>query len=230
MRPVNKSLALLALLVLGVVVANWQRNLPRPGSQPTPTSPSPAKNLTFDYYLVALSWSPSWCELHPDDREQCGRRGFGFVLHGLWPQFDRGGSPKDCAPVRGPDRATIDRTLAFMPSRNLIEHEWRAHGTCSGLQADAYFALADRAYAAIRVPQVMAAGSRPPAMTSEEIRTSFLRADPRLRKDMLVVTCSGGRLAEVRVCVDDDLEPRPCGRGIRMQCPRDTPLRIPWSR
>jgi ribonuclease T2 len=117
-----------------------------------------------------------------------------------------------------------------MPSRDLIEHEWRAHGTCSGLQADAYFELADRAYAAVRIPELMAAGSQPPGMSSEEIRTLFLRADSRLRKDMLVVTCSASRLAEVRVCVDEDLEPRSCGRGIRMQCPRDTPLRIPWRR
>ena len=71
---------------------------------------------------------------------------------------------------------------------------------------------------------------QPPAMTSEEVRTLFLHADQRLREDMLVVTCSGARLAEVRICVDADLEPRSCGRGNRMQCPRDTPLRIPWSR
>lgn len=230
MRPAIKALALLALLFLGVLVAHWQGELARPQGRTAPGLPGQAGNLGFDYYLIALSWSPSWCESHPDDREQCGRRGFGFILHGLWPQYESGGSPKDCASGRGPDRATIERTLAFMPSRDLIEHEWRAHGTCSGLDARAYFDMADRAYAAVRIPGLMAAGSQPPTMTSEEVRTLFLRADPRLREDMLVVTCSGARLAEVRICVDADLEPRSCGRGNRMQCPRGTPLRIPWSR
>ena len=230
MRPANKALMLLALVVLGVLFARWQRELPQPQSRSPTGVPSEAGKPAFDYYLIALSWSPSWCESHPDDREQCGRRGYGFILHGLWPQYENGGSPKDCGAGGEPDRATIERTLDFMPSRDLIGHEWRTHGSCSGLDARAYFDMADRAYAAVRIPGLMAAGSQPPAMTSEQVRTLFLRADPRLHKDMLVVTCSGARLAEVRICVDDQLEPRTCGRGNRMQCPRDTPLRIPWSR
>lgn len=230
MQPATKALTLLSLLILGALVVRWQGDLLRPQGRPAPALPSQAGNAAFDYYLIALSWSPSWCESHPDDREQCGRRGFGFILHGLWPQYENGGSPRECGSDRGPDQATIERTLAFMPNRDLIEHEWLAHGTCSGLDARRYFDLADRAYATVRIPEAMAAGSRPAAMTADDVRRLFLRADARLREDMLVVTCSGTRLSEVRICVGADLEPRSCGRGNRMQCPRDTPLRIPWSR
>ncbi|MCB1578617.1 MAG: ribonuclease T2 [Xanthomonadales bacterium] len=230
MRPANKALMLLALVVLGVLFANWHRGSPQPHKRSPASMSIEAGTPAFDYYLIALSWSPSWCESHPEDREQCGRRGYGFILHGLWPQYETGGSPRDCDSGGEPDQATLKRTLAFMPSRDLIGHEWRTHGSCSGLDARAYFDLADRAYATVRIPEAMAAGSRPPAMTAEDVRSLFLRANPRLREDMLVVTCSAARLAEVRICVDTNLEPRTCGRGNRMQCPRSTPLRIPWSR
>ena len=43
----------------------------------------------FDYYALALSWSPEHCAIKPADREQCSRQ-LGFVLHGLWPQYQRG--------------------------------------------------------------------------------------------------------------------------------------------
>jgi ribonuclease I len=87
----------------------------------------------FDYYLMALSWSPSFCETHADETEQCGSKGFGFVLHGLWPQNRDGSWPQHCSSSgeHEPDAATIDRTLAFMPSRHLIEHEWQTHGSCT---------------------------------------------------------------------------------------------------
>ena len=75
----------------------------------------------FDYYLMSLSWSPSFCATHPEVTEQCGK-GYGFVLHGLWPQNRDGSWPQHCASNATPDEATIARTLAFMPSRHLIEH------------------------------------------------------------------------------------------------------------
>ena len=50
----------------------------------------------FDYYVLALSWSPSYCQAAqerapnraPD--QQCSGRPFSFVVHGLWPQYERG--------------------------------------------------------------------------------------------------------------------------------------------
>ncbi len=184
----------------------------------------------FDYYLASLSWSPTWCESNPDDREQCGRRGYGFILHGLWPQYDSGSGPQDCASNQAPDQQTILRTLAFMPSRRLIEHEWRAHGSCSGLAPEPYFDLADRAYAGIRIPPSMTATSKPPSMTAEELRSAFVLANPDLQPDMLGVSCRGNALAEVRICLDTDLKPRSCGLGIGMRCPRNVALHIPLIR
>ena len=65
--------------------------------------------------------------------------------------------------------------------------------------------------------------------TTDDLRRAFVEANPDLRTDMLGVSCRGNALAEVRICLDTDLRPRPCGRGIGMRCPRTT-LRIPLIR
>lgn len=213
--------------------AGVQLPAPRASEPPVQLGGAQAPSSTtrgFDYYLVSLSWSPSYCETNPHDREQCGPRGYGFVLHGLWPQHERGGGPQDCATRGRPDAATIARTLAFMPSRRLIEHEWRAHGSCSGLDADAYFALSDRAYASVRIPPAFATAQVPARLDAEGVRDAFLAANPGLRADMFAVVCRGRDLAEVRICVDADLAPRRCGREVRTRCPRGVELRIPARR
>ena len=230
MRPQRIFRSIIALIVLALAAAYSAYQ----GSQPTQRMPRDAQvtrtQSSFDYYLMSLSWSPSYCEINPNDNEQCGRRGYGFILHGLWPQYERGGGPQECASHQKVDRDTISRTLAFMPSRRLIEHEWRSHGTCSGLAADAYFELADRAFAAVRIPRALASAGRPLAMTAEQVRAAFVDANPGMQTDMLAVTCHAGALSEVRICVDEALQPRACGRGVRMQCPKENALRIPLIR
>jgi ribonuclease T2 len=50
----------------------------------------------FDFYVLSLSWSPSFCEEASErgnsgrSQAQCGGRPFSFVVHGLWPQYERG--------------------------------------------------------------------------------------------------------------------------------------------
>jgi ribonuclease T2 len=51
----------------------------------------------FDFYVLSLSWSPSFCEAASErgnsgrsQQAQCGGRPFSFVVHGLWPQYERG--------------------------------------------------------------------------------------------------------------------------------------------
>src|SRR3974390_868724 len=50
----------------------------------------------FDFYVLSLSWSPSFCAAAAErgrgrgDGRQCGARPYSFVVHGLWPQYERG--------------------------------------------------------------------------------------------------------------------------------------------
>ncbi len=226
-RIIRSTVAASVLLLIAAYGVHEDASRARQAKAPRSIARSAAE---FDYYLASFSWSPTWCESNPDDREQCGRRGYGFILHGLWPQYDSGSGPQDCRSDQRPDRQTISRTLAFMPSRPLIEHEWRAHGSCSGLAPDAYFELADRAYAGIRIPPALTATSKPTPMTAEAVRSAFVDANRDLQPDMLGVSCRGNSLAEVRICLDTDLRPRRCGRGVGMRCPRNIPLRIPLIR
>lgn len=185
----------------------------------------------FDYYLVSLSWSPSYCALHPDEKEQCGSKGFGFVLHGLWPQNRNGSWPQDCRSSAQPDEKTIAHMLAIMPSRHLVEHEWQTHGTCSGLDPQAYFALADDAFSRIKIPSPLVAPKTDPQMSADELIKAFGDVNPGLEEGMISIACrNGGELEEVRICVDkDNLSVKACGGRVRNSC-RIGPLRIPAIR
>ena len=112
----------------------------------------------FDYYVLALSWSPSYCEARQDRarsrsaERQCDGRPFSFVVHGLWPQYDRG-FPSYCqVPPPRLDRNIVGSMLDLMPSPRLIFHEWDQHGTCSGLSPRAYFESVRSARAAVKIP------------------------------------------------------------------------------
>ncbi len=182
----------------------------------------------FDYYLVSLSWSPSYCVLHPDDQRQCGK-GYGFVLHGLWPQKMSGGYPEDCESTEALPESIVRKTLPFMPSEKLIHHEWTKHGTCSGLGAESYFSLADRVFSAIRVPVKFEQPQTAFTVSVDEVLRDFAAANAQFPTDTFTVQCSGNELQEVRVCMSTDGKAQTCGRGVRSQC-RDGQVQVPASR
>ena len=174
----------------------------------------------FDYYVLALSWSPTYCAQVRETRwdPQCqagGERPYAFVLHGLWPQYQRGW-PEYC---RSPDRGYVPRGVAnrmldIMPSDKLIFNEYRKHGTCSGLGVDGYFDLARQLYDRIKIPPrfVRLADERL-LLSPRELVGAFIAANPGLRPEMLAVACGGPghRLREVRICFDRSGSFRPCG-------------------
>jgi ribonuclease T2 len=172
----------------------------------------------FDYYLLSLSWSPTYCLTHPYDRAQCASKGYGFVLHGLWPQYDSGGYPRNCAdsPLSA-DAEAFGETL--YPTPKLVQHEWAEHGSCSGMDAMGYFRTADRATAVVRIPEVFEAPRTTLLMSSEQIAAAFRIANPTLPQDSVTVVCARGQLTEVRICLGRALAARSCGRGVRSSCP-----------
>jgi len=93
----------------------------------------------FDFYVLSLSWSPSFCAAAAERRGgrgtgmQCGARPYSFVVHGLWPQYEKG-FPEYCEmPAPRLDRGIVSSMLDLMPAPHLIFNEWDKHGTCSGL-------------------------------------------------------------------------------------------------
>jgi ribonuclease T2 len=156
----------------------------------------------FDYYAVALSWSPAFCATH-DDPNQCARgRQNGFVLHGLWPQYEKG-YPQECSTERLPPQ-TREKYAALYPSPKMIGHEWQKHGTCSGLNPSAYFELSARLSGQLAIPAPYQHPVQPVRTSYGEFVQAFRAANPRLAENAVLPFCgSGGRfLSEIHVCYD----------------------------
>ena len=174
----------------------------------------------FDYYALVLSWSPTYCASLRGDRydPQCHRRDgrrYAFVLHGLWPQHERGW-PENCPTRERPfvPQPLIDSMLDIMPSSRLVIHEYRKHGTCSGLTPEGYYGLSRRLYSSVKIPQRFVMPNDDFTISPDAVVRAFVDANPALSSDMMAVSCGGpgNRLREVRICFSRDGVPTRCGR------------------
>lgn len=173
----------------------------------------------FDYWVLALSWSPQYCATAPRaDARQCGSaRPYGFVVHGLWPQYERG-FPSDCSKAPYLAQNLVDRLLPLMPSKPLILHEWRKHGSCSGLDAAAYTAEIEAAYRSVRIPPQYRQLAAPLSLKPAALEATLIDSNPGLGADGIALECRGPYLSEVRICLDRQRRPRACGTDVRDRC------------
>lgn len=186
----------------------------------------------FDYYVLALSWTPNWCALEGDRRRdgRCAEgTGHGWSLHGLWPQYETGWPDYCRTTARDPSRAMSATMNDLMGSSGLAWHQWKKHGRCSGLSAQGYFEASRTAYTNITMPEVFQKLDREVKLPARVVEEAFLEANPGLRADMVTVTCRRDDIQEVRICLTKDLEPRSCGRDVSRDCRLNnatmTPLR-----
>jgi ribonuclease T2 len=180
----------------------------------------------FDFYVLALSWSPSFCEAAAErgssgrSHTQCSRP-YSFVVHGLWPQYERG-FPEYCQrPSPRLARNIMTSMLDLMPAPGLIFNEWDKHGTCSGLGARAYFESIRKARAAVKIPEQFLDVSEPKTIAPSEIEEAFIKVNPGLSSSAISVICTSRRLSEVRVCMSKDMQFRACDEIDRRACRRD---------
>ena len=175
----------------------------------------------FDYYVVALTWSPNWCALEGDarDDDQCdARHAYGFTLHGLWPQYESG-YPSGCRSAeRDPSRAETGSMTDIMGSGGLAWYQWKKHGRCTGLTARDYFATARRAYGSVTLPDVFQRLNRSITLPASVVEDAFVEANPALPRDAITITCEAGMIQEVRLCLTKDLSPRRCGDDVIRDC------------
>ena len=175
----------------------------------------------FDYYVLALSWSPNWCALEGDAKgsDQCHpRHDHGWVLHGLWPQYHRGW-PSFCPTAKAPPSRAMTAAMAdIMGTGGLAWYQWRKHGVCSGLSAPEYYALSRRAYDSIVRPDVFRRLDRAVRLPASVVEEAFLKANPALEPDGITITCKDGHIQEARICLSRDLDPVPCGQDVVRDC------------
>jgi ribonuclease T2 len=214
-----KTAVLIALALLSVAVSASARHRKASDGEPG----------TFDYYLLSLSWSPAFCLSDPGAAECNGPRRFGFIVHGLWPQYENGW-PENCNVHQQVPDSVVSGISDIMPARGLVYHEWSAHGTCSGLGAADFFTLVRRAYAGIAIPAPLAGVTHEVEQPPSVIAAEFLHANPRLSAQSIVITCSrqdAPRLREVHICLDRDLNPRACSADAARGACRAATLIVP---
>lgn len=175
----------------------------------------------FDYYVLSLSWSPNWCALEGDARgsDQCAdRHDHGWILHGLWPQYENG-YPEYCKTAESaPSRRMTGDMADIMGTSGLAWHQWKKHGTCSGLSSADYYALSREAYDRTTRPDVFRRLEKAVRLPASVVEDAFLQANPRLKADGITITCRHGHIQEARVCLTRDLSPRRCGTDVRRDC------------
>ena len=179
----------------------------------------------FDFYVLSLSWSPSFCEAAGErgtpPQQQCGARPYSFVVHGLWPQYEHG-FPEFCeVPAPRLDRNIVSSMLDLMPAPRLIFQQWDKHGTCSGLSPAAYFETVRKVRATVKIPPEFLDVKEMLTVTPGEVENAFVKANPGLAHDALAVTCDSRRLGEVRICIGKDLRFRSCPETDARACRRD---------
>ena len=182
----------------------------------------------FDFYVLSLSWSPSFCEEVAErgnsgrsQQAQCGGRPFSFVVHGLWPQYEHGFPDYCLRPSPRLDRNIMSSMLDLMPAPGLIFNEWKKHGTCSGLGPRGYFETIRKARAAVKIPPEFIDLADPKTISPADVEDAFIKVNPGLPAAAIAVTCNRSRLSEVRICMGKDLQFRACDELDRRSCRRD---------
>jgi ribonuclease T2 len=161
---------------------------------------------TFDFYVLALSWSPGFCAIsNRDNSKQCSPDSdLGFVLHGLWPQYRRG-YPANCDDRIQPTRQQIQAAVPPFPEEALVRHQWRKHGSCSGLDPSRYFELARKAFQRVVLPDEVKLNGKNGDIAPLAIERAFSEANPGLTPDRMSVQCRKGLFQEIRICLSKDL-------------------------
>ena len=180
----------------------------------------------FDYFLLALSWSPEFCDspqgAQAGKRVQCSSR-LGFVVHGLWPQLIHKPYPHDCgaeAEVPADVAETVWRANPPMPpgDMGLLRHEWSKHGTCSGLSMAQYFSAVKASAEKVKIPEKFKAPQTAINLQAQEVVDAFAAENPGLQAGMINVDSDRqGNISAVQICFSKQLVFQPCPDGRRLK-------------
>src|SRR5271157_353605 len=171
----------------------------------------------FDYFLLTLSWAPEFCATNPNGRtsaECAPSHHMGLVVHGLWPQYNNGKWPQDCATTPPVSSSTVDHMMPIMPGSSLIQHEWAKHGTCSGLSTQDYFAAIEKLYTGLQVPDDFKKPSESAQTAPSNIEKEFASANSA-PPEAFRVSCPQNEFSAVEVCLSKDLKYQACPTTVK---------------
>jgi ribonuclease T2 len=198
------------------VPTNTSTHASKPTLEQAPTTTNPGlptgKLSKFDFFVLALSWSPDYCATNGNnDPQQCslGKK-LGFVLHGLWPQYDKG-YPSNCSAEKMPGSAKA-QFPGLYPNDSLFDHEWEKHGTCTGLSPVEYLQTGKTLKESITIPGGFRSPENPFRTSMDQLKALFAQANPGFSEASIEVSCSssGRYLKEIYVCFSRDGAATPC--------------------
>ncbi len=194
--------------------------------------------------VLALSWHNAFCELHRH-RKECRagmlQRFFGashaFALHGLWVKgvycgvprklrrLDRRGQWKRL-PELALDAETRKVLAEVMPGYRsyLHRHEWFKHGTCSGMDAQAYFRTAATLTKQVNDSQIAARFKANVGryLSLRAVRDAARRSFGRGAGKAVSLVCRRGMITELRLHLrrlsNDLSEALKRKRAVRSRC------------
>ncbi|NKF23412.1 ribonuclease T2 family protein [Solimonas marina] len=180
----------------------------------------------FDYWVLTLSWLPEFCKNNlAEDMCQRGDES-GFFVYGLAPKNEHGDSPEDCGPrLARVDDAVIDDMQALMLDHRRIQHEWRQHGSCSGLDQRAYFDTIDRARRQLEIPSSFDRTDEQAVTTRSALLDALQQTNPRFERNDFALNCAGHWLREVKICYGRDMQPHECLAEVEDDCDGKIKLR-----
>ena len=171
----------------------------------------------FDYFLLTLSWAPEFCATNPNGRTsaECDpKKHMGLVVHGLWPQYDNGQWPQDCASTPPVASATVDHMMPIMPGKQLIQHEWAKHGTCSGLSVQDYFGEIEKLYDGLQVPDDFKKPSSSSQTGPSDIEQKFATAN-NAPQGAFRISCPQNEFSAVEICLSKDFQYQACPTTVK---------------
>ncbi|TAN04684.1 MAG: ribonuclease [Rhizobiaceae bacterium] len=210
-RRIGRLLAAMPILFLAGSVASWAQ---------AGAAEENASHRKIDFYVLSLSWAPSYCARRGDkaDKALCDATpSYGFVVQGLWPQYNQG-YPLNCISA-GSDKVSADNLGAIahiMPRTGSAVREWQTHGRCSGLTQDDYFATIRAAYKAVALPSDIPHLGR--SVRPVDVANAFLKANPGLPRNGISVGCSSRFLREIHICLTTGLKFRSCPAVQQSMC------------
>lgn len=182
-----------------------------------PATNSDASAGDFDYFLLTLSWAPEFCATNPSGRSsaECApKQHMGLVVHGLWPQYDNGKWPQDCASTPPVSSATVQHMMPIMPGKQLIQHEWEKHGTCSGMAVQDYFGAIEKLYNGLEVPPEFKQPSSSAQTSPATIEQKFAKAN-NAPKGAFRISCPQNSFSAVEVCLSKELQYQACPNTLK---------------
>ena len=214
-------------LILAFAVAATTSCAVPPDLTPAPAlSQEESRVIPVTKLVLAYYWWPQECRRADSAATPGCAAGFGFKVHGLWPDGVGKTYPQFCRAPTPLDLVEVRRNYCMTPSTTLLQHEWAKHGTCDWASAAAYFAEARRIAAMIVLPEVDSPGKD---QTAGGIRDAFVAANPALpRESLFIATDKNQWLTEVRVCLTLAYRPTRC-EGGDTGAPDAVPVRV-WPR